>query len=489
MTTDDMRLLREYAAGQSEQAFETLVARHASLVYSAALRQVRDPHLAEDVTQAVFIILARKPGRLGSGTILSGWLYRAAGYVSGSVLKRERRRQHREQEAGMQSTLNEPDDRAWQQIAPLLDEALLRLRQTDRDALVLRYFEGRSLNEIGFALGASEEAVKKRVNRALEKLRAFFNQRGISTSTGVLSGAMAANSVHAAPVGLAKAISAAALANGAAASTSTLTLVKGALKIMAWTKMKTTIVAGVGILFVAGTTTITVKEVQEHQTYPWQDLSAYGNQLDEAPPQVKIVPSKYGVFGERSRNGKVLGCGTSARDILAAAYDVAPAHVVFPAGAPPGTFDFIANLSTNNAEALQKEVKRKFGLAGRTDVRETDALLLEVKDAAELQSHIFKGQYDFEMQRGLQFGDDPLSSVAGGVEFIFEKPVVDATGSSGNYHLQFLADEFQGNEKWSSVAPRIETLRQKLVNELDQDGLELVPTNLPIEILVVERAK
>jgi RNA polymerase sigma factor (sigma-70 family) len=251
MTTDDMRLVREYAAGQSEQAFETLVARHAGLVYSAALRQVRDPHLAEDVTQAVFIILARKAGRLGSKTILSGWLYRAAGYVSGSLLKRERRRQHREQEAGMQSTLNEPDDRAWQQIAPLLDEALLRLGQTDRDALVLRYFEGRTLNEIGFALGANEEAVKKRVNRALEKLRAFFNQRGISTTTGVLSGAMAANSVHPAPVGLAKAISAVAMAKGAAASTSTLALVKGALKLMTWTKAKTTMVTSAAILLAA----------------------------------------------------------------------------------------------------------------------------------------------------------------------------------------------------------------------------------------------
>src|SRR5215469_11657724 len=137
MATDDMRLVRDYADGQSAQAFETLVARYANLVYSAALRQVRDPGLAEEVTQAVFIILAQKAGRFGPGTILSGWLYRTAGYVSGSVLKRERRRQFREQEAYMESTLNQPDH-AWKQISPLLDEALLRLGRTDRDALVLR---------------------------------------------------------------------------------------------------------------------------------------------------------------------------------------------------------------------------------------------------------------------------------------------------------------------------------------------------------------
>jgi DNA-directed RNA polymerase specialized sigma24 family protein len=103
MTNDDMRLVREYTARQSESAFAALVSRHTNLVYSAALRQTRDPQLAEEVTQVVFIILARKAATLGAKTILTGWLYRTACYVSGSALKRERRRQHREQEAFMQS--------------------------------------------------------------------------------------------------------------------------------------------------------------------------------------------------------------------------------------------------------------------------------------------------------------------------------------------------------------------------------------------------
>ena len=252
MTNDDMRLVREYAARQSESAFAALVSRHTNLVYSAALRQTRDPQLAEEVTQVVFIILARKAASLGAKTILTGWLYRTACYVSGSALKRELRRQHREQEAYMQSELDAQAGSTWKQLSPLLDEAMLRLGQTDRDALVLRFFEGRSLNEVGHALGASEEAAKKRVNRALEKLRNIFAKRGVSSTTAIIAGTISAHSVQAAPVALAKAATAAAITKGAAASTSTLTLIKGALKIMAWTKAKTAIVVGCGGYFGRG---------------------------------------------------------------------------------------------------------------------------------------------------------------------------------------------------------------------------------------------
>jgi len=268
MTTDDMELVRQYAASQSESAFATLVSRHAGLVYSAALRQVGDPQLAKEITQAVFIILARKAGALDDKTILSGWLYRAACYTARSARKQEQRRQHREQEAYMESTLHAAETgAAWKQMSPLLEEAMLGLGQTDRDALVLRYFEGRSLNEVGLALGASEEAAKKRVNRALEKLRKIFTKRGISSTTAILAGAISAHSVQAAPVGLAKAVTAIAVAKGVAASGSTLTLIKGALKIMAWTKMKTAIVVGAGVLLAAGTTTLAIKEIKQHKTY------------------------------------------------------------------------------------------------------------------------------------------------------------------------------------------------------------------------------
>jgi RNA polymerase sigma factor (sigma-70 family) len=264
---DDLTLLREYARRNSEEAFAALVSRHVNLVYSVALRQVRNADLAEEITQAVFIILARKAASLGPKTILPGWLCRTTRYASANALTIQRRRQRREQEAHMQSILNEAANEpaeTWNQIAPLLDGAMEKLGQKDHDALVLRFFEGRNFREIGAALGASEDAAKMRVNRALEKLRKFFTKRGVSSTTAIIAGAISTNSVQAAPVVLAKSVTAVAIAKGAAASGSTPTLIKGALKLMAWTKAKTAIVVGAGVLLAAGTTTGLVAAHRAH---------------------------------------------------------------------------------------------------------------------------------------------------------------------------------------------------------------------------------
>jgi RNA polymerase sigma factor (sigma-70 family) len=251
MINDDMGLVRQYADHQSESAFAALVSRHANLVYSAALRQVGEPHWAEEITQSVFILLARKAESLHQRTILSGWLYRTACFVSKSARKQVYRRQQREQEAYMDSTLQETaPDAAWQQMAPLLEDAMLRLGQADRDALMLRFFEGRTLAEVGAALGASEDAAKKRVNRALEKLRRYFQTHGVSSTTAIIAGTISANSVQAAPTALAGSVTAIALAKGATASASTLTFIKGALKLMAWTKAKTVVVVALGVALV-----------------------------------------------------------------------------------------------------------------------------------------------------------------------------------------------------------------------------------------------
>lgn len=264
---DDIELARRYAIHQSEEAFETLVSRYIGLVHSSALRQVRDPQLAEEITQTVFTILARKAGSLGSKTILPGWLYKTTRYVSSASLKMQRRRERREQEAQMETMIPEPEvDSIWEQVAPILDEAMAQLRDKDRDAIVLRFFQNKSLREVGAVFGVNEYAAQKRVARGLEKLRTFFEKRGVSTSTGAISGTIVTHSIQAAPAMLTKSITVVAVTKGIASSASTLTLMKGALKIMAWTKVKTGIAAGIVILVVAGTTVATIQHVDHKRT-------------------------------------------------------------------------------------------------------------------------------------------------------------------------------------------------------------------------------
>ncbi len=267
---DDMALLREYATGNSETAFETLVSRRVNFVYSAALRQVRNPHLAEEVTQAVFIILAQKAGRISDKTILAGWLFRTTRFAALAQMRADAKRRRREQEANMQSELQPTTpDLFWEQMSPLLDEALATLGEADRQAVLLRFFENKSLAEVGSNLGTGEDTARKRVSRALEKLHCYFSKHGVNSTTDVLAGAISANSVQAVPAVLAKSITVAAMAKGAAASGSIPALVKGVLKLMAWHNAKAAIITGAAIVVATGTTPLLVKAVNSaHTAYP-----------------------------------------------------------------------------------------------------------------------------------------------------------------------------------------------------------------------------
>gem|GEM_PF-2067299 len=257
----DMELLRDYDRQGSEAAFATLVQRHVGLVYSAALRHAGIDAHAEEITQAVFITLARKAASLRPDTILEGWLYETARLTALSFRRGERRRQFREQEAYMQSTLQETDDAStWNRLAPLLDEAMARLGKKDRDAVVLRFFKDKTLREVAAALKVNETAAQRRVHRAVEKLRKFFTRRGIILPAAVLTAAISANSVQAAPAALAITVTAVAIAKGVAASSSTLILVKGALKAIAWAKYKFVACTAAGLLLAGSVVTVAVAE-------------------------------------------------------------------------------------------------------------------------------------------------------------------------------------------------------------------------------------
>jgi RNA polymerase sigma factor (sigma-70 family) len=237
LNADDFQLIREYAEHQSDAAFEKLVSRYVNLVYSAAIRQVKDPHLAEEITQTVFIILSRKAKTLAPHIILSGWLYRTAQYIAGDALRSLRRRQKREQEVYMQSITQESGtEAAWEEIAPLLDEGLADLRELDRDALILRFFENKSVKEVGEALRVRERAAQKRILRSLEKLHRFFLRRGVTASAAAIAGAMSAGAVQAAPAKLAASAVAASKASGLTGSTAA--LVQIGLKRAAWSQLQ-----------------------------------------------------------------------------------------------------------------------------------------------------------------------------------------------------------------------------------------------------------
>ncbi len=216
----DQELLRDYAEHRLEPAFAELVRRHVDLVNSVALRMVRDAHLAEDVTQAVFVTLATQARTLAGVTVLEGWLHGTARNVAANVVRAEVRRRAREQEAAlMNETPSTALDVDWELVAPHLDEALGELGGPERDALLLRYFKNQDFRAVGATLGITDDAAQKRVSRAVERLRECFVRRGVTVGAGGLAGVISANAVQVAPAGMAVAVSAAALGNAASAST------------------------------------------------------------------------------------------------------------------------------------------------------------------------------------------------------------------------------------------------------------------------------
>jgi RNA polymerase sigma factor (sigma-70 family) len=185
--SSDVELLEMYAQTRSEEAFRELIGRYMGLVYGACCRQLGDVHLAQDATQGVFVLLSGNAGKL-KNTPLAGWLLTTARYACLSIRRSRRRMERRERMAAMKESPNKTSSSS--DLLAVLDDGLYHLGAADREALVLRYMQERSLKEVGAAMGVSEEAARKRVDRGMEKLRAYFERRGIAASTAAVAAVM-----------------------------------------------------------------------------------------------------------------------------------------------------------------------------------------------------------------------------------------------------------------------------------------------------------
>jgi RNA polymerase sigma factor (sigma-70 family) len=239
MSETDLQLLTRYASQRAEDAFTEVVRRHVDLVHSAALRQVRSPELAEEVAQAVFVELARQARHLPPRTVLAAWLYHVTRRRAIDVVRRETGRRLREETAQELQAMNATAE-DWTHIEPLLDDAMDALEETDRLAVLLRYFQNKPLREVGQAIGVTDDAAQKRVSRAVERLREFFAKRGVTIGASGLVIVISANAVQTAPVGLALSISTAVAVAGTTVATTTIAT---ATKAIAMTTLQKTLIA------------------------------------------------------------------------------------------------------------------------------------------------------------------------------------------------------------------------------------------------------
>jgi uncharacterized protein (TIGR03435 family) len=477
MSEPDNQLIAEFNARRSEEAFAALVRQHVNLVFATALRQVGDAGAAEEITQNVFVALAQAAGKLGSHPTIAGWLHQTALNKSREWLRSELRRRKREQVAVNLELARAEGDSVWSSLVPLLDEALLELREPDRLAVILHFMEGQTFHEVGSALGIGEDTARKRVNRCLGQLTHFFRRRGFASPALVAGAPIFTLSSHAAPAGLAASATTAGLAAAHSAATSTLTLIKGALKIMAWTKAKTAIVSGVVVLLAAGTATVTVKEIVAHRTPAWQekfDLSL----LDGLPPQVKILPSLPSTVHNRAgeRNGKVLAVGQSFMALLETAYQVVQSRLIVNAPIPEGKYDFIITYPrmNDNLKALQEEIKKTFGVTIRREMIETNVLILTVQSPNAAGFKPGTGPFSNQVELGsYAIHGATLYTLVADLENSLGTVIINETELRGKFDIDF---------KWDSTP---DGLKRVLNDEL---GLKLTPGRKPIEFIVVEKA-
>ena len=397
----DTELLRAYADEKSEAAFGELVRRHVNLVYSSALRQCGgDAHLAEDVAQKVFTDFARKARQLSGYAVLGGWLYRSAQFAASDVVRAERRRRAREQEASaMHETLSSnptAGDADWQKLAPVLDQAIGELAAPDRDAVVLRFFESRPFAEIGATLRLTEDAARMRVERALDKLRVALVRRGITSTAAALGVALANQVVATAPAGLAVSVTGAALSGAAASGAMTAALVS----FMSTTKI------GVGV---AGVIALLAVGVGIYQNNSARESAA---RLVSVSGERDVLRARLAAAEKQAGQLNVI-VATAKQDAdetrrsASNVANTAPARIA----ATQGSIDYVLDHPEKRAAFVQQEVVRakgkfeRFFLTAGLSAEQQEKFLQHLKNNAEARLDL----YAAERAQGYGFYNAPQS--------------------------------------------------------------------------------
>jgi uncharacterized protein (TIGR03435 family) len=515
-STSDQELLRAYARENSHAAFGAIVDRHARWMFASAFRQLGDRQLAEDATQAVFVLLAQKAGKMAEPQKLSGWLFRALGYTVKTLRRAGRRRRLHEQQAASERSIVQETDPDISELAARLDVAVAGLAGRDRTAILLRFYQERSFGQIAEALGISEAAARKRVLRGTVRLRKLLMSRLNGAEVVAALSAAAATGVDSAPGALAQSAARVALAHqaGVGISSSVLTASKGTAYLMAASTKIKILAIGLIVFCLAVPTSVLVYRYSPDlfsfaapsdaspaaagdssaqdavDTDPddfWrvQNLSSY--QVGIFPPRVKILPTKFPLSaktrltGAAPGVGKFVGIGVTVRAIVAIAYKANRQQVIFESAEPTLKYDFISTLAQGSSEALQGELKTRLGLVGRWENRTVDALLMRVRNpgARGLHKPTPGGEFVFEVNDAvgqMRWDDQPLSRAPELLDFELNMPVIDQTG---------LTQHFSVDVDWEEVGdrdPDHDALKKAVLENL---GIELVPSREPVEVLVV----
>jgi RNA polymerase sigma factor (sigma-70 family) len=471
--SSDTELLERFVRNRSEAAFAELVERHIGLVYSTAFRKTGNPQQSEDITQAVFIILARKAHSLGPKTVLPGWLHHTARLTAANLQRAELRRMRREQEAFMQSTINESaPDALWREVSPLLDDAVSALGKSDRDAIVLRFFQNRSMGEVGARLGASEDAARMRVNRALEKMRKFFAHRGITISSTAIAGTISANSVQGVPAGLGAIIS----ANALSGTTLTTAAVVAATKAIAMTTFQKAIVTaalaatvGAGI-FEAHQYSESQKQIQnsqQQQNSLNEQLAQLQRERDDATNQLDGLLAENAQLKTNSNEHELLRLRGEVTAASRAAADVAAktqspgnnseqSQVDFQRNQTRANLDQFIKMANLSPEKADQYVNLEVEMKRRQDER-LKALLGGTLSVAEAVRQRDRDNQEQQNQRRELLGPDGwtvLQSVADGMRNNVAKGLIGAVQANmGNNPLtQDQSDRLQSAIKTEIAA-------------------------------------